>query len=389
MSDQQNGPDESGPSSTRRRGTRGLSGAFKVEERSEADLERLKKRHNLSLVGAIALFTVAAVFTLSVVGGNLGWFERQDYRGEGNEAVNFTIEDGATIDQIGTALVNEDIVANSTRFVETFNEQHEGDFVQPGDYELRRQMSSEAAVRVLMDEGDPAHYAAVANTLRMDDTFEILSESTGIPVEEFESAAEDPGRFGVPDEFPTIEGYLHPGEYRFPVGASADEILQEMVDRTKETLERNDVPEEDAFRVLTVASIVEFEGVPDDYADVAGAIFNRIDEPDNETNGFIQSDASVTYGLGRRSYDFSDEERNDASNEYNTFAHPGLPAGPIGSPGDASIDATANPAENDYYYWVTVNLDTGETKFATNYADHEKNVEEYQQWCSDNEGRCE
>lgn len=388
MSEQQRGPEDQGRTPSPRDG-KGLSGAFKVEERSEAQLQRLKKRHNVSLFAAIALFTAAAVFTVIVLGNNFGWFERQDYRGDGNETVNFNISEGDTLEQVGVDLANEDIVANAGRFIETFNEGHQGEFIQPGDYEMRRQMSSEAAVAVLMDEGDPANYAAVANTLRMDDTFQILSDSTGISVEDFESAAEDTSKFGIPDEFPNIEGYLHPGEYRFPLDATADEILQEMVDRTKETLANNNVPDDQAFRVLTVASIVEFEGVPADYADVAGAIYNRIDRPDDETNGFIQSDASVTYGLGRRSYDFSDEERNDSSNEYNTFANPGLPVGPIGSPGDESIDASANPADNDYYYWVTVNLDTGETEFAENFAQHEENVADYQNWCSDNPGRCD
>lgn len=388
MSEQQRGLEDQGHTPSPRDG-KGLSGAFKVEERSEAQLQRLKKRHNVSLIAAIALFTAAAVFTVTVLGNNFGWFERQDYRGEGNETVNFNISEGDTLEQVGLDLANEDIVANAGRFIETFNEGHQGEFIQPGDYEMRRQMSSEAAVSVLMDEGDPANYAAVANTLRMDDTFQILSDSTGISVDDFESAAEDTSKFGIPEEFPTIEGYLHPGEYRFPLDATADEILQEMVDRTKETLANNNVPDDQAFRVLTVASIVEFEGVPADYADVAGAIYNRIDRPDDETNGFIQSDASVTYGLGRRSYDFSDEERNDSSNEYNTFANPGLPVGPIGSPGDESIDASANPADNDYYYWVTVNLDTGETEFAENFAQHEENVADYQSWCSDNPGRCD
>lgn len=388
MSEQQRGLEDQGHTPSPRDG-KGLSGAFKVEERSEAQLQRLKKRHNVSLIAAIALFTAAAVFTVTVLGNNFGWFERQDYRGEGNETVNFNISEGDTLEQVGLDLANEDIVANAGRFIETFNEGHQGEFIQPGDYEMRRQMSSEAAVSVLMDEGDPANYAAVANTLRMDDTFQILSDSTGISVDDFESAAEDTSKFGIPEEFPTIEGYLHPGEYRFPLDATADEILQEMVDRTKETLANNNVPDDQVFRVLTVASIVEFEGVPADYADVAGAIYNRIDRPDDETNGFIQSDASVTYGLGRRSYDFSDEERNDSSNEYNTFANPGLPVGPIGSPGDESIDAAANPADNDYYYWVTVNLDTGETEFAENFAQHEENVADYQSWCSDNPGRCD
>lgn len=389
MSDHKRGPVDQAQKRTRRGDAKEISGAFQVEERSEAQLERLKKRHNLSLLGAIALFTAAAVFTISVVGNNFGWFERRDYRGEGKETVNFTIEEGDTVEQVGINLANEDIVAHAGKFIETFNEEHQGEFIQPGDYEMRKQMSSKAAVAVLMNEGDPTHYAAIPETSRKDDTFATLAKSTGISVEDFEKAAEDPTKFGVPDKFPTIEGYLHPGEYRFKMDASADEILQEMVDRTKATLDRNNVSEDDAFRVLTVASLVEFEGVPSDYADVAGAIYNRIDRPDDETNGYIQSDASVTYGLGRHSYEFSDAERKDASNKYNTFANPGLPIGPIGSPGDTSIDAAANPADNDYYYWVTVNLDTGETKFAKNFAEHEANVAEYQAWCSNNAGRCQ
>lgn len=389
MSDHERGPEHQARQRTRPEDSKELSGAFQVEERSEAQLLRLKKRHNLSLLGAIALFTAAMVFTVAVLGNSFGWFERRDYRGEGKEPVNFTIEEGDTVEQVGIDLANQDIVAHPGRFIETFNESHQGEFIQPGDYEMRKQMSSQAAVSVLMDEGDPTNYAAVDNTLRMDDTFEVLSESTGISVQEFEDAAEDPTKFGVSDEFPTIEGYLHPGEYRFALDATPDEILQEMVDRTNATLERNNVPKDQVFRVLTIASLVEFEGVPSDYADVAGAIYNRIDRPDDETNGYIQSDASVTYGLGRRSYDFSDAERKDASNKYNTFANPGLPVGPIGSPGDESIDAAANPADNDYYYWVTVNLDSGETKFGKDFEEHEVNVAEYQAWCSNNPGRCD
>jgi len=162
-----------------------------------------------------------------------------------------------------------------------------------------------------------------------------------------------------------------------------------MVDRTRTTLDDNGISDEDQiFEVLTIGSIIEFEVQPEHYDVVAGAIENRLENPDGETSGFIQSDASVTYGLDRRSYDFSEEERRDESNRYNTFANPGLPVGPIDSPGDAAIAAAADPQDNDYYFWVTVDLDTGETKFAETYAEHLGYVEEYNQWCSENEGRC-
>ena len=366
----------------------GLSGAFEHHDVTPEAAARQKRRSRASLATAIALFAAAVLIVVAVLGSAFGLFERQDYRGEGDQEVNFTVGEGQSTGQIANSLQNEDIVANAGYFVETFQERYPEDFIQPGDYPLKTQMSSDAAIDVLMERGDASHYVAVPQTVRIDDTFQNLSESTGIDQSEFEALREDTERFGIPDEFPTLEGWLHPGEYRFPLDAGPEQIIQEMVDRTKATLNNNDVPEDQWFRVITVASLVEFEGVPDIYPEVAGAIYNRIDRPDDETNGLIQSDASVTYGLGKRSYHVSDEEKRDESNPYNTFAHPGLPVGPIGSPGDESINAAANPDENDYYYWVTVNLDSGETKFAENFEEHNRNVQEYQEWCSENEGRC-
>ncbi|WP_144794494.1 endolytic transglycosylase MltG [Kocuria palustris] len=374
---------------SQRRDPQEIAGAFEAENRSPSQLRRLQHKHNLSLLGAIGLFLVAVILTVTALGSTFGWFERKDYRGEGDEPVTFTVEEGATVDQVAAALQEEDIIANGERFMTVFNEDHAGNYVQPGEYQLNRQMSSEHAVELLMQDEEETDYAAVPRTIRMDETFQILADATGHSVEDFESAAEDPSQYGISDEFPTIEGYLHPGEYRFPLDATPEEILQEMVDSTDSALQEAGVAEEDEFEILTVASIVEFEGVPDIYDDVAGAIYNRLDNPDEGTNGLIQSDASVAYGLGETTVHISEEEKDDESNEYNTYANPGLPAGPIGSPSTEAIDAAANPAENDYYYWVTVNLDTGETKFAATLEEHAANVDEYQQWCSENEGKCQ
>lgn len=366
----------------------GLSGAFEHHDVSPEMAARKQRRSRASLATAIALFIAALLIVVAVLGSAFGLFERKDYNGGGDQDINFTVGDGQSTGQIANSLQSEDIVANAAYFIETFQDRYPEDFIQPGDYQLKTQMSSDAAIDVMMERDEASHYAAVPQTQRMDDTFQTLSESTGIEKSEFEAFKEDTDRFGIPEEFPTLEGWLHPGEYRFPLDATPEQIIQEMVDRTKDTLNNNDVAEDQWFRVITVASLVEFEGVPEIYPEVAGAIYNRIDRPDDETNGLIQSDASVTYGLGKRSYHVSDEEKRDKSNPYNTFAHPGLPVGPIGSPGDDSIKAAANPDDNDYYYWVTVNLDTGETKFAENFAEHNRNVDEYQQWCADNEGRC-
>src|SRR5690606_32900583 len=75
----------------------------------------------------------------------------------------------------------------------------------------------------------------------------------------------------------------------------------------------------------------------------------------------------------------------DASNPYNTYANPGLPIGPIGLPGDAAIDAALHPADGDWLYFTAVNLESGETAFASDQAGHEENVARLHEWCSAHE----
>lgn len=360
---------------------------YTVEER-----QRVKRRSRNAFISALLVFTVALVMVVAIVAPQLGWFERKDYSGEGNGTeVTFTIGEGASNIGIANALEEQGIIANADRFLEVYSETAADQFFQPGEYNLQEEMSSSAAISRLLrlDEAN-TNYVAVARTWRMDETYDALAKGTGIAVGEFEALGNNPTTFGIPANFPTIEGFLYPGEYRFEKEATAQEILQTMVDKTYEQLNADGVSGDDRiFHVLTVASILEFEGIESDYAPIAGAIENRMNNPEGETSGYLQSDATVAYGLGIKSYHISNEQKADASNRYNTFYYQGLPAGPIGSPGAAAIKAAADPEENDYYFWVTVDLFTGETLFADTYAKHLQNVEIYDQFCADNEGVCQ
>ncbi len=74
---------------------------------------------------------------------------------------------------------------------------------------------------------------------------------------------------------------------------------------------------------------------------------------------------------------------------YNTYENEGLPPGPIEAPGDAAIAAAANPADGDWYYYVTVNLATGETKFASSYDEFLQYKQELRDYCeNESEGAC-
>ncbi|WP_237210501.1 endolytic transglycosylase MltG [Rothia nasimurium] len=369
----------------------GFFTAVDEDEYTAADRDRTRRRSRNFVISAGLVFAVALVLVVSILAPQYGWFERKDYAGEGNGTeVTFTIPEGASAISIANSLEEQGIIANADRFLQEYSDKGQDQFFQPGEYTMQEEMSSAAALGELLrfDEAN-TNYVAVARTWRMDKTFEALATGTGISAQEFKALSTDPTRFGIPSQFPTIEGFLFPGEYRFPKDAGAEEILQMMVDNTFKALEEAGVSGDDEiFHVITVGSILEFEGREADYYPIAGAIENRLNNPDGETSGFLQSDATVAYGLGIQSYHISNEQKQDASNKYNTFYYKGLPEGPIGSPGLAAIKAAANPEKNDYYFWVTVDLFTGETLFAKTYEQHLKNVEVYDEFCKAHEGVC-
>lgn len=362
------------------------------EEFSREELERTKRRSRNFVISAGLVFTVALVLVISIISPRMGWFERKDFAGTGNGTeVTFTIPEGSSVIGIANSLEEQGIIANADRFLETYSQKGSEQFFQPGEYTLQKEMSSSAALDELLrvDEAN-TDYVAIARTWRMDETLDALAKGTGVSLQDFKSLAKQPAKFGIPSKFPTVEGFLYPGEYRFPKEATAEEILQIMVDNTFNQLKEDGISGDDRiFHVITVASILEFEGREKDYAPIAGAIENRLNNPDGETSGYLQSDATVAYGLGIKSYHISDEQKQDSSNKYNTFYYQGLPAGPIGSPGAAAIKAAASPEKNDYYFWVTVDLSTGETLFAKTYSQHLKNVEVYNQYCSAHPKECQ
>ncbi|WP_422389844.1 endolytic transglycosylase MltG [Arthrobacter sp. N1] len=353
--------------------------------------QRRRLRRTVVLLVVLMLFAGTVYAAALMLRDAIGLNEVTDYPGPGGETTVFTVPEGAGALAIGTGLESADIVADSQTFIDALGGISEGREVQPGEYEMRLQMPAADAAEALLGE-DPSlvSYAAVARDLRQGEVFDILSTSTGIPRAEFDALAAEPTEFGLPPEALSLEGYLHPGEYRFDVEATATEIVAEMVKATTDRLAQDGVTDpSEQYRILTIASIVQAEAGEGDYATVAGSINNRLTPGNTETNGLLQSDATVAYGLGKRTYQLSPEEKADTSNPYNTFANPGLPKGPIGSPSDEAIDATVNPADVPFYFWVTVNLDTAETKFSETYAEHLRYVAEYDAWCGDNPGRCE
>jgi UPF0755 protein len=357
---------------------------------AEVDLSaRKKRRRNRGLI----LTAIVLVFLLAVGGG--GYFLLKqltappaDYPGPGSGNVAFTVQDGWGSTQIGKHLLEAGVIKSTGAFDAAVNADTAATF-HPGEFQLKLEMKASDALEALTSKAAAVSYFALTPNIRLNAALEQIAEGTGLSLKDLKAAAAKPSSFGLPKEASNLEGWLHPGEYRFPADADVKTVLQGLVDATKKTLTDAGITDpSEQQRTLTIASILMAEALKSDYAKVAGVIENRLSAKNTETNGLLQSDATVIYGLDRYSLQVSRAEQQDASNPYNTYVHKGLPPTPIGSPNDAAIEAAANPEASDDYYWVTVNLDTGETLFAKTHAEHLANVEKYRQWCQANEGRC-
>jgi UPF0755 protein len=317
----------------------------------------------------------------------------EDYPGPGSGQATVTVNPGDSGAAIALALVDAGVIASTDAFVRASGENPEGAAaIQPGEYTLLQEMSAADAIAAL---NDPANrYLGERVTIREGlwkaEVFAALSEATGIPVEDYEAAAENTEAIGLPDQAEgNVEGWLFPATYTLRTEDPAEVHLKTLIDEMKKQLTDAGVPEEEWQRTLIVASIVEGEARADvDLGKVAQVVENRLADPTGPTVGRLEMDSTVNYALQKRGNLTRTEFEEAKSHPYDTYVIQGLPPGPIGNPGRASIDAAANPTEGPWYFFVTVNLDTGETLFAETFAEHQANDRLRVQWCQDNPGKC-
>ncbi len=251
----------------------------------------------------------------------------------------------------------------------------------PGSYTLKTEMSAASAIAILSDASNRITLkVTIPEGSVLTTTFDTLSEATGIPVADFDAAALDPAVFGISRKAPSIEGFLFPATYEFNPTQDAASILQTMADEMNVRLDALGVPASDRYAVVTFAALVQREAGsdPDDFAKIARVFQNRLD-----AGWKMESDATVAYGTGNlHTVWTTDAERADAGNLYNTYVHSGLPVGPIGLPGEVALRAVLKPTPGPWYFFVPVNLKTGETRFSETAAQHGAAVQELRAWCS-------
>lgn len=360
---------------------------------SSKPLAKKRKRPGGCLLAVLIMVLVLALVVWGIfafgpkIKDALGWGELDDWESsQAHGEVSFVVNDGDTLCGLSPKLFEAGVTKSETVVCDYLLREGLNPTLIPGSYLLQLQMSAPAVVEVLTDESNIVQSNVILpEGLTAQQTIVRLAEGTGIPLADFEAAIADPAVYGIKSG--SVEGWLFPSSYQIAPELSAVEIIQLMVTRTEEALDRAGVLLADRAEVLTIASIIQREGTSiSDFTMISRVIQNRLAPENTETGGRLEMDSTVQFGYGEMhngSVSTSAAARND-DNPWNTYMYPGLPAGPIANPGQDAIDAAVNPEPGPWMYFVTVNLASGETVFSATFAEHERAVARWQAWCVEN-----
>ncbi|MFI8007157.1 endolytic transglycosylase MltG [Streptomyces sp. NPDC086010] len=353
-----------------------------------------KNRNGCACLG-VSLILVAGVGGAGYFG--YSYYQNQfgaapDYTGSGTGSVEVEIPDGALGNEIANILKKAGVVKSADAFISAQNGNPKAKFLQAGVYLLKKEMSADSAVALMISPKSQNALIIPEGTSTVDvyksiDTRLELKKGTTAGIAK--AKAKSLGLPGWADDDPKIkdplEGFLFPAAYAVPKGSKPEDALRKMVARANKEykpleLEKNaaKMKLKSPLELLTVASLVQKEGkYKHDFDKVARVVYNRL-APNLETAGRLEFDSTINYIRAESTLDLGPvDELRKIDDPYNTYKFTGLPLGPITNPGLDALNSAISPASGPWYYFVSVTED--KTLFAKTNEEHERNRREYEE----------
>lgn len=320
------------------------------------------------MVGGICFITVSAYnYGKSIFEDNASTKPYAEY--------TVTIPEDADVKEIGGILSDYGLVKNWWIFYIESRLNGTYKYLKPGTYALNSQMDA-GEIMHLMQTATYAEVQEIKVTIPEGFTIRQIGELCEslelFTADEFVKACDnyDASYYflvDVPDRSNRLEGYLFPDTYRLPESAAPEDLIVRMLNRFQEVFDytmEDRAAELDMTmdEIITVAAMIEKEvKLSAERGICSSIIYNRL-----ETDMPLQMCSTVLYALDKRKDRLllSDLEVNSP---YNTYNNKGLPAGPICSPGKASITAALYPDETSYVYMVVKDEEKGEHFFTSSY----------------------
>jgi UPF0755 protein len=333
---------------------------------------------------------VALAVILLVVGG-VAWFANalfQPFAGDGEGSVRVRIPQGATLGDIAEQLEREGVIDSASFFELRARLSGRDGGLRPGPYELRKDMPY-VAVLDRLEEGVPPNVVQVTvpEGRSRSEVAPIVRRLRGNYMRATRRhPALDPREYRARGAN-SLEGFLFPATYELKKGQPVRRLVREQLEAFRRNFDKVDMSYArrrnlTPFEVLTIASLVEREAaVGKERPLIASVIYNRLRDGIR-----LDIDATTRFVTGNWEEPLKQSELQNPD-PYNTRVHYGLPPGPIGSPGLASIKAAARPAKSDYLFYVVAVCGKGKHKFAETNAEFESYVAEYNQARAERGGR--
>ncbi len=308
------------------------------------------RRWPFVLLGLLIVFLLLA-------GSAVMWLQRQiNPPGPEGPQVRITVAQGMSTSEIGSLLEREGVIANASVF-KYYLRLTGGRAIEAGDYTLNKGSDLSDVRDVLAGGAARAvdERVTIPEGLTLPEVAKVVGELPGRSADKFMAVANS-GTIRSqyqPAGSTNLEGLILPETYFLAQGDDEAKILRKLVDAFDQLATQLNLSGAASrfgitpYQAVIVASLVEREArVDEDRGKVARVIYNRL-----ERKMPLQIDATVLYALGRPQESVSFKDR-EVDSPYNTYRIPGLPPGPIASPGRKSLEATASPAAGNWIYYV-------------------------------------
>ena len=296
-----------------------------------------------------------------------------------NDGCVIEVKSGETFSDVLSTLKEEDMIFSKTLFKGYAKVFHSDKIsnIKAGKYTFGKNLSYENIIKVLSNE---PQYGTVSVTIpegfELREIAALLEEKGLCDKEKFLKVADTYDfdfkyKSEIKNNKNRLEGFLFPDTYIFAKDGT-DEVLiiKTMLQRFLEIYEKyeNNNSGYSVYEIITLASIIEREGKSnEDFYNISSVFHNRLKRTDYLNR--LQSCATVQYILKDRKAVLSVADTKIDS-PYNTYINPGLPIGPISSPGERAIDAAINPNNTDYLYFL--NDENGKLYFSKTLDEHNK-----------------
>ena len=340
------------------------------EPRAGSGLISAARRHPLRILAAIAAIVVVW-FLIALF---------QPFHGDGSGKVEVTIPKGASVAEVGDLLDSKGVVSSSTLFQVRVTLAGKRSDLYPGHYALASGMSYGAAIDALSTVPvKTTTTVTIPEGYSRPQTAQVAAE-VGLNGDYLDASVRskylNPAEYGGKGA-KNLEGFLFPDTFVLKAKAPVDDLVQLQLQDFKRRIKGVNMryarsKNLTTYDVVTIASMIEREAQLDSERPlIAAVIYNRLHE------GIpLGIDATIRFATGNYDQPLTESELAVGS-PYNTRTNSGLPPGPIGSPGLASIEAAAHPAKVDYLYYVVKPGTCGEHSFSSTDAQFQADVARY------------